>query len=56
MRKTGEYKVTGIPAAFLLDKEGRIIAKNLRGAELRTKLVELLGDPNSIQQDSIKVK
>ena len=28
------YKVTGIPATFLLDKEGKIVAKNLRGDKL----------------------
>ncbi|MEZ4804354.1 MAG: TlpA disulfide reductase family protein [Bacteroidia bacterium] len=35
------YKVTGIPFTVLLDKEGRIIAKNLRGEELERKLEEL---------------
>jgi len=36
------YGVSSIPAQFLLDKEGRIIAKNLRGEELSRKLSELL--------------
>ena len=36
------YKVTGIPATFLLDKEGRIIGKNLRGKALHDKLKEVL--------------
>lgn len=36
------YGVTGIPATFLLDKEGKIIAKNLRGKALEDKLAELL--------------
>jgi peroxiredoxin len=35
------YKVTGIPFTVLLDKEGRVIAKNLRGEELERKLEEL---------------
>ncbi len=35
------YKVSGIPFTVLLDKEGRVIAKNLRGAELEKKLEEL---------------
>jgi peroxiredoxin len=36
------YGVQAIPATFLLDKEGRIIAKNLRGEELEKKLEDLL--------------
>lgn len=35
------YKVQSIPASFLLDKKGRIIAKNLRGDVLEAKLSEL---------------
>ncbi len=37
------YNVSAIPNSFLLDKEGRIIAKNLRGKNLENKLIELLG-------------
>jgi peroxiredoxin len=36
------YAVRGIPANFLLDREGIIIGKNLRGDDLRAKLAELL--------------
>lgn len=36
------YKVNSIPFTVLLDKNGRIIAKGLRGAELERKLSELL--------------
>jgi thiol-disulfide isomerase/thioredoxin len=36
------YNVTGIPATFLLDENGVIIAKNLRGLELHKKLAEIL--------------
>ncbi len=36
------YGIQSIPASFLLDKEGRIIAKNLRGEELEAKLKELM--------------
>ncbi len=36
------YKIESIPANFLLDKEGHIIATNLRGERLQTKLAELL--------------
>ena len=35
------YKVQGIPASFLLDKQGKIIAKNLRGDALEAKLSEI---------------
>jgi peroxiredoxin len=35
------YKIESIPMNFLLDKEGRIIASNLRGDKLQTKLAEL---------------
>lgn len=38
------YKVRGIPAAFVLDREGRIVAKNLRGAQLDAKIEELLNN------------
>lgn len=36
------YNIESIPFTVLLDKEGRIIAKNLRGAELEKKLAELM--------------
>ncbi len=36
------YGVKGIPHSILLDKDGIIIAKNLRGEELRNKIAELL--------------
>ncbi len=36
------YGVQGIPFTLLLDKEGKIIAKNLRGADLEEKLAELM--------------
>ena len=35
------YGVTGIPATYLIGKDGRIIAKNLRGAALENALKEL---------------
>lgn len=35
------YKIESIPYNFLLDKEGRIIASNLRGEQLQIKLAEL---------------
>lgn len=36
------YGVKGIPQNFLIDKEGKIVAKNLRGAELDEKLAEII--------------
>jgi len=36
------YGVQSIPASFLLDPSGKIIAKNLRGAALEAKLAEVL--------------
>lgn len=37
------YKVKGIPQNFLVDPQGKIVAKNLRGPQLEAKLCELLG-------------
>ena len=37
-----EYGIQGIPMNFLLDKEGKIVAKGLRGEELAKKLQELM--------------
>lgn len=36
------YAIQSIPSTFLLDKEGKIVAKNLRGTALEEKLAELL--------------
>ena len=35
------YQIDGIPMNFLLDKDGKIIAKNLRGEELEAKLKQV---------------
>lgn len=37
------YKVEQIPTTFLLDANGVIVAKDLRGDELKAKVMELLG-------------
>ena len=37
-----QYGVRSIPANFLIDPTGKIIAKNIRGEELQTKLAEVL--------------
>jgi peroxiredoxin len=38
-----KYKIQSIPQNFLIDPQGKIVGKNLRGPELETKLCELLG-------------
>lgn len=38
------YNVKGIPQTYLLDKDGIIIGKNLRGAALEQKLAEIFGE------------
>jgi hypothetical protein len=35
------YKIESIPCNYLIDKEGRIIASNLRGEQLKLKLAEI---------------
>ncbi|WP_316812773.1 TlpA disulfide reductase family protein [Pedobacter heparinus] len=37
------YGIRGIPANYLIDPSGKIIAKNVRGEELQQKLAEVLG-------------
>lgn len=37
-----QYQVEAIPASFLLDKQGKILAKNLRGADLENFLKKIL--------------
>lgn len=37
------YNVRSIPATFILNEKGEIVAKDLRGAELEAKIKELLG-------------
>lgn len=39
---SGAYQVTGIPFTLLVDQSGKIVAENLRGADLENKLEELL--------------
>lgn len=38
-----QYNVRSIPSSFLIDKDGKIIAKNLRGEALDAKIAEVLG-------------
>jgi thiol-disulfide isomerase/thioredoxin len=37
-----QYQFESIPAPFVLDASGKVVAKNLTGAELRAKIAELL--------------
>jgi hypothetical protein len=37
-----QYAVSAIPQNFLLDPQGRIVAKNLRGNALSQKLAQVL--------------
>jgi hypothetical protein len=41
-----EYGIKGIPFNMLLDPKGKIIARNLRGAELQITLSELFEKQN----------
>ena len=36
------YNIRSIPATYILDEDGKIVAKNLRGARLEAKIKELL--------------
>ena len=37
-----QYNVEAIPATFILDASGKVVAQDLRGAELKAKILELL--------------
>ncbi len=38
-----DYGVNAIPATFLIDQNGKIIGKNLRGPQLEQKLQQIFG-------------
>ena len=38
------YGISSIPSTILLDRDGKIVAKNLRGRELENKLREIFGE------------
>jgi peroxiredoxin len=46
-KTAGLYAVRGIPQNFLLDPDGKIIGKNLRGDDLEDKLAEIFGKAGS---------
>ena len=37
-----QYEVQSIPATFILDASGKVVARDLRGEELRAKIASLL--------------
>ena len=37
------YRINAIPATYLIDPDGNIMAKGLRGETLRAKLKEIFG-------------
>ena len=37
-----QYNVESIPATFILDASGKVVAQDLRGDELKAKIKELL--------------
>jgi alkyl hydroperoxide reductase subunit AhpC len=41
-----EYGITSIPQNFLIDPQGKIVGKNLRGKELEKKLSEIFKNQN----------
>ncbi len=40
----GQYAVTSIPQTLLIDREGKLVARNLRGEQLGEALKQLLGE------------
>ena len=38
------YNIRAIPASFIIDQEGRIIDKNLRGAQLAARISQILNN------------
>ncbi|MCX8080037.1 MAG: AhpC/TSA family protein [Bacteroidia bacterium] len=45
-----DYNVQAIPYTVLLDKEGKIIAKELRGEELENKLAEIIDGKSAVKK------
>jgi peroxiredoxin len=53
-KAAGLYAVRGIPQNFLLDPNGKIIGKNLRGDDLEDKLAEIFGKAESSEPGKSK--
>ncbi len=51
-RAANKYNISSIPAAYLIDREGNIMAKNLRGQRLHKKLADIFekGNKKSTKQ------
>ena len=43
-KAASDYRITGIPMSFLVNREGIIVAENLRGAKLEQMVKETLSD------------
>ncbi len=43
-KAASDYRITGIPMSFLVNREGIIVAENLRGAKLEQMVKETLLD------------
>lgn len=39
-----KYQISGIPTAFLIDEEGRIVGRNIRGMQLENKLRKMFSE------------
>ena len=39
------FEIRGIPTTILLDRDGEVVAVNLRGDDLKTTVAEILGEP-----------
>ncbi len=55
-RVNGMYGVRSIPTSYVLDRQGRVVsremgARNWSNAEARTLIASLLGEPGSVRED-----
>jgi len=41
---SSEFRPTGIPSAYIIDRDGKVVASGIRGSAIDAKLVELLED------------
>ena len=38
------YKIRGIPTCILVDPQGKIVTRNMRGSEMDRRLIEMYGN------------